>query len=580
MNRVIRKLLNAVKPYRGYALGTLLLITLQVFTDLWIPRLIQRIIDEGLKQRNLPLLINTALWMLGLSLLSAVFAILSSLGSIRVSEGIARDLRNEVFLKVQHFSFGNLDRYSTGELMVHLSSDVSAMSRLAHMSLRMGTKGPLMMLGAIVMILITAPGLAVYVLPLLLVAMAIVLFFSSRMEPAFRAVQEKLDKLNTVLQENIAGAELIKSYVRADYEEERFEVTNTAFTASSIHVMQFMTLMSPLLNLSVNLAIILIIWFGGLQTITGKLTTGQLVAFINYLLSMQLPLVFLVNMVNNYAAAKASGDRVIDLLETPIEVLEAPNSVSLGASPLGTLVFEDVSFHYNGAARYKVLEDLSFSTEPGQVVAILGATGAGKSTLVNLIPRFYDPRSGTVKINGLDLRKVEEDSLLRGMGIVPQESVLFSGTIRENLCYGRPDASEEEVIAAAQAAQIHAFITSLPAGYDTVVKERGSNFSGGQKQRMAIARALLVQPDYLILDDSTSAVDVETEANIQEAIRKIMHGKTVFMVAQRISTVLNADKILVLDHGRIAAEGTHKELLLSSPIYREIYESQLGGGIQ
>ncbi len=579
MNRVIRKLLNAVKPYRGYALGTLLLITLQVFTDLWIPRLIQRIIDEGLKQRNLPLLINTALWMLGLSLLSAVFAILSSLGSIRVSEGIARDLRNEVFLKVQHFSFGNLDRYSTGELMVHLSSDVSAMSRLAHMSLRMGTKGPLMMLGAIVMIFITAPGLAVYVLPLLLVAMAIVLFFSNRMEPAFRAVQEKLDKLNTVLQENIAGAELIKSYVRADYEEERFEVTNLEFTASSIHVMQFMTLMSPLLNLSVNLAIILIIWFGGLQTITGKLTTGQLVAFINYLLSMQLPLVFLVNMVNNYAAAKASGDRVIDLLETPIEVLEAPNPVSLGASPLGTLVFEDVSFHYNGAARYKILEDLSFSTEPGQVVAILGATGAGKSTLVNLIPRFYDPRSGTVKINGLDLRKVEEDSLLRGMGIVPQESVLFSGTIRENLCYGRPDASEEEVIAAAQAAQIHAFITSLPDGYNTVVKERGSNFSGGQKQRMAIARALLVQPDYLILDDSTSAVDVETEANIQEAIRKIMHGKTVFMVAQRISTVLNADKILVLDHGRIAAEGTHKELLLSSPIYREIYESQLGGGI-
>lgn len=579
MNRVIRKLLNAVKPYRGHALGTLLLITLQVFTDLWIPRLIQRIIDEGLKQRNLPLLINTALWMLGLSLLSAVFAILSSLGSIRVSEGIARDLRNEVFLKVQRFSFGNLDRYSTGELMVHLSSDVSAMSRLAHMSLRMGTKGPLMMLGAIVMIFITAPGLAVYVVPLLLVAMAIVLFFSSRMEPAFRAVQEKLDKLNTVLQENIAGAELIKSYVRADYEEERFEVTNSEFTASSIHVMQFMTLMSPLLNLSVNLAIILIIWFGGLQTITGKLTTGQLVAFINYLLSMQLPLVFLVNMVNNYAAAKASGDRVIDLLETPIEVLEAPNPVSLGASPLGTLVFEDVSFHYNGAARYKILEDLSFSTEPGQVVAILGATGAGKSTLVNLIPRFYDPRSGTVKINGLDLRKVEEDSLLRGMGIVPQESVLFSGTIRENLCYGRPDASEEEVIAAAQAAQIHAFITSLPDGYNTVVKERGSNFSGGQKQRMAIARALLVQPDYLILDDSTSAVDVETEANIQEAIRKIMHGKTVFMVAQRISTVLNADKILVLDHGRIAAEGTHKELLLSSPIYREIYESQLGGGI-
>lgn len=579
MNDVIRKLIKAVKPYSTMAWGTLLLVTLQVFTDLWIPRLIQRIIDKGLRQQNLELLINTALIMLGLSVLSAALAVLSSLGSVRVGEGVARDLRDEVFLKIQSFSYGNLDRYSTGELMVRISSDVSAVARLVHMTLRMGTKGPLMMIGAVVMMFVTAPKLAIYVVPILVIAMVVIFYFSSRMEPVYRAVQEKLDRLNTVLQENIAGAELIKSFVRDAHEEARFEDTNQDFTASSIRVMQFMTLMSPLVNFSINLAIILIIWMGGLQTIRGELTTGQLVAFVNYMLTMQVPLVFMVNMANNYASAKASGDRVLEILEAQIEVPLADDPVSFAGAPLQHLAFDQVSFRYNGSAEYKILEDISFTAQAGQTVAILGATGAGKSTLVNLIPRFYDPRLGKVEINGVDLRQADEDSLLMRMGIAPQESVLFSGSIRDNIRYGRPNASEAEVIAAAQAACIHDFITSLPEGYDTMVEERGVNFSGGQKQRLATARALLVHPDYLILDDSTSAVDVETEAHIQEAIREVMRGKTVFMVAQRISTVLNADKILVLDQGRIAAQGTHRELLAASPIYREIFDSQLGGGL-
>lgn len=579
MNDVIRKLIKAVKPYSTMAWGTLLLVTLQVFTDLWIPRLIQRIIDKGLRQQNLELLINTALIMLGLSVLSAALAVLSSLGSVRVGEGVARDLRDEVSLKIQSFSYGNLDRYSTGELMVRISSDVSAVARLVHMTLRMGTKGPLMMIGAVVMMFVTAPKLAIYVVPILVIAMVVIFYFSSRMEPVYRAVQEKLDRLNTVLQENIAGAELIKSFVRDAHEEARFEDTNQDFTASSIRVMQFMTLMSPLVNFSINLAIILIIWMGGLQTIRGELTTGQLVAFVNYMLTMQVPLVFMVNMANNYASAKASGDRVLEILEAQIEVPLADDPVSFAGPPLQHLAFDQVSFRYNGSAEYKILEDISFTAQAGQTVAILGATGAGKSTLVNLIPRFYDPRLGKVEINGVDLRQADEDSLLMRMGIAPQESVLFSGSIRDNIRYGRPNASEAEVITAAQAACIHDFITSLPEGYDTMVEERGVNFSGGQKQRLAIARALLVHPDYLILDDSTSAVDVETEAHIQEAIREVMRGKTVFMVAQRISTVLNADKILVLDQGRIAAQGTHRELLATSPIYREIFDSQLGGGL-
>ena len=580
LKRILKTLWETLKPYKTLTILTLVLIVAQIGADLAIPRLIQQIIDQGVRQGNLTIVLQTAGLMLGLSVISCALAVASSLTSIRVSEGVGRDLRKQFFMKIQGFSYGNLDNYSTGQLMVRISSDVSAMQRLVHMAVRMGAKGPLMMVGSVVMMFITAPQLAIWVVPVMLLAMGVVVYFSLRMEPAFRDVQEKLDRMNTVLQENIAGAELIKSFDRAEFEEVRFGKSNQDFTSSSVRVMQFMAAMDPFLTFAVNLAIVLIIWVGGLQSIGGNLSTGKLVAFVNYMLATQVPLIFMINLSNNWANGMASGKRVCDALDEQPEIVQADPGVSFSGSQLEACTMENVSFAYRDTLSTKVLEDIDLQTAPGQMVAILGATGSGKSTLVNLIPRFYDPTSGQVAVNGLDLRQAELSSLQMRIGVVPQESILFSGSIRDNLRYGRPSATDAEVEQAAKAAQIHAFIQSLPQGYDTYIEERGVNLSGGQKQRMAIARALVVKPDYLILDDSTSAVDVETEASIQDAIRQMMRGKTIFMVAQRISTVLNADKILVLDQGKIAAEGDHKTLMATSRIYREIFESQLGNGVE
>ncbi|HEX7542346.1 MAG TPA: ABC transporter ATP-binding protein, partial [Anaerolineales bacterium] len=425
----------------------------------------------------------------------------------------------------------------------------------------------------------TDQHLALTMLPLLLVTSAIIVFFALKMGPLFLTIQQKLDKLNTVLQENIAGVRVVKAFVRARHEADRFEAANEDFTDRNIKVMQFMSTMGPALSVCVNIGIVIVIWTGGLQSIHGNVTTGQLVAFINYLQTALGPLMIMVNLANVWAAGMASAERVNEVLEEVPEVLDAPEAPALPASTRPRVVFENVGFHYNGSTDMPVLEGINLTVEPGQTVAILGATGAGKSTLINLIPRFYDASEGRVLIDGVDIRNVKQDSLLAQVGIVPQETVLFSGTVRDNIRYGRPDATDEEVVAAAKAAQAHEFILDLEAGYDTHVEERGVNLSGGQKQRIAIARALLIRPSILILDDSTSSVDVETETKIQTALDELMQGRTCFVVAQRISTVLKADKIIVIEKGRIAAEGTHRQLLKSSPIYQEIYASQLGNGV-
>jgi ATP-binding cassette subfamily B protein len=329
----------------------------------------------------------------------------------------------------------------------------------------------------------------------------------------------------------------------------------------------------------VNIGIVIVLWAGGAQNVKGSVTTGQIVAFINYLQTALNPLMIMVNIANVWAAGIASAGRVNEILETVPEVRDEAQAPALPETTRPRLVFENVGFHYNGSTKTTVLEGVNLTAEPGQTVAILGATGAGKTSLINLIPRFYDVTEGRILIDGVDIRQVQQDSLLARVGVVPQETVLFSGTIRENISYGRPTATEEEVTAAARAAQAHNFILDLPNGYNTRVEERGVNLSGGQKQRIAIARALLTNPDILILDDSTSSVDVETETKIQNELETWMKGRTSFVVAQRISTVLKADKIIVIEKGRIAAEGTHRELLQSSPIYQEIYASQLGNGV-
>lgn len=576
--RDIRKLLRFIKPYRKLAIFSLAMLLGMVFLDLALPRLVQQIIDKGIKQKNMAVVLQTSAIMFGLSILSTIVAVLNSNSSVRVGESVARDLREAIFVRIQRFSYGNLDRFSTGKLMVRLTSDASAVQRLTQVSLRIGTRAPLSMIGSIILMFITSPTLATTMIPLLLITSAVIVFFSVKMEPLFRMVQQKLDWLNTVLQENISGARLVKSFVRADHEAERFEAANDDLTERTVRVMQFMSSMTPALTIFINIGMVLVIWLGGVQSIKGDLSLGQIVAFTNYLLATMNPLLMMTQLSNTWANGIASARRISEVLDVEPEVIEAADALPLPGGAASTVRFNGVDFHYNGNSDLAVLEVICLSAKPGQTIAILGSTGSGKTTLVNLIPRFYDAARGAVLIDGLDVRRIREDSLLEHVSIVPQETILFSGTVGDNIRYGRPGASDEEVIAAARAAQAHDFIMRFPQGYETHVEERGVNVSGGQKQRIAIARAIITRPTILIMDDSTSAVDVETETKIQAALGELMHGCTCFVVAQRISTVLNADTIVVLDEGRIIAEGKHSHLLETSPVYREIYDSQLGGG--
>jgi len=410
-------------------------------------------------------------------------------------------------------------------------------------------------------------------MPLIL---GLVWLFAKKARSLFLMVQVKLDKLNEVLQENLAGMRVVKAFVRVEHENARFDQANSDLTTQTINVMRLLAMLLPTMLNIVNVGVVGVIWFGGNLAIGGDLTVGEVMASINYLTYSLFPMLMLGMMIGPLSAADASAERILEVVDSTADVQNRPQARTL-SNVQGRIAFEDVCFSYDGVdCAEAVLEDINLVAEPGQEVAILGATGSGKSSLIHLIARFYDVTEGRVTLDGVDVRDIPLDALRAQVGIALQEAVLFSGTIRDNLRYGCPDATDEEVITVAKAAQAHDFIVAFPDGYDTIVGQRGVNLSGGQKQRIAIARALLVQPQVLILDDSTSAVDVETEAKIQAALDELMDGRTSFIIAQRISTVLNADKIVVLDKGQIAAIGTHAELIASSPIYQEIYESQLG----
>lgn len=576
----IFSLIRFAKPYWKSALVAFILLTALVFLDLAIPRLIQQIIDVGIATRNQDVVVQTGLIMIGISLVSVLVAVGNNLTSIQVGEGVARDLREALFIKIQALSFADLDRMRTGQLLVRLTSDTAAVQRYFQINLRIGTRAPMMMIGSLILMFTTSQALALQLLPLLIVTGGIIVFFVSRMEPLYRTMQQKLDVLNTVLQENVAGARLIKAFVRADAQAHRFLDTNEDFADTSISVMQFMALMMPILTICINIGMVLVIWVGGISVSRSTMTVGQIFAFTNYLLSTMTPLVMMTMLSNTWASGVASARRVNEVFDTQPSIIERSDAQPFVAQTTGRIEFDHVRFAYNQANAEAVLDDINLTVEPGQTVAILGATGAGKTSLVHLVPRFYDVTAGSVRIDGVDVRDVVQESLLHQIAIVPQETILFSGTVRENISYGAPHASDDEIVAAAKAAQAHDFVSTLPDGYDTHIEERGVNLSGGQKQRIAIARALLTQPRILILDDSTSAVDVETETHIQAALAAMTHKQTTLIVAQRISTVLNADNIVVLDQGRIVAEGTHRELMQHSKIYQEIYASQLGDGIK
>ena len=579
--RSLRRMFGFVKPYRVQAIIALILLLGMVGADLLVPRLTQRIIDRGIAAHDMHVIATTALIMVGVALISALFSIGNTILSVRVGQGFAADVRSSIVHKVQTFSFGNLDRLRTGKLLVRTTSDVNMVQSIVAMSLRILTRAPAWIVGSIVMLVITSKRLSIVMAGFLPLIAVLIFLFMRKAQPLFLSVQRTLDRLNGVLQENLAGMRLIKAFVRVAHEKERFSEANTELMLKNIAVMQLMALLIPTMLLIINLGVVAAIWVGGVSVINKGLTVGELVASINYMNFALFPILMLAGMIGPLSAADASSTRILEVLDSEADVKEMK-----GARPLeivrGRVEFDDVSFSYSRDGHDSVLKGINFVAQPGETVAILGATGSGKSSLIHLIPRFYDVSAGAVRIDGIDVREVMLDSLRSHIGLALQEAVLFGGTVRDNICYGRPQASDEEMIAAAMAAQAHTFISALSDGYDTRVGERGVNLSGGEKQRIAIARALLVRPKILILDDSTSAVDVETEALLQDALDALIaqskHAATRFIVAQRISTVLLADKIIVLDQGKIAAIGTHKELLATSPIYQEIYRSQLGDG--
>jgi len=511
--------------------------------------------------------------IIAFALVRGAFAFTQAYMGERVSQSVAFDLRNELFAKIQRLSFSYHDRHRTGQLMVRATDDVEKVRMFIGQGLLMALQSLVLMTGTLIILSLTNLRLMLIILPILPLAFALFMVFGGIARPMFELVQRKLSAMNAVLQENVAGIKVVKAFNRERQQQERFGRAADDYMGQMLRVMRLMTFLMPTIFLLANLGQAVVLYFGGRQIIAGTLTLGEWQKFSLYLVFVFIPVGQLGFIITQMSQAAASAGRIFEILDARSEVADEPGSKPL-PSVQGRVEFKEVTFRYFGGET-PVLDGVSFTAQAGQTVALLGMTGSGKSTVINLIPRFYDPSEGQVLIDGQDIRQVRLESLRAQIGIVLQETTLFSGTIRDNIAFGRSEASMEQVIAAARAAAAHDFIREFPQGYETPVGERGTTLSGGQKQRLAIARALLLDPRILILDDSTSSVDLQTEYQIQKALDRLMVGRTSFVIAQRISTVLNADQILVLDKGRIAASGNHEELLDTSEIYAEIYSSQL-----
>lgn len=560
--------------YWPTALGALFSLLLVNAGNLVTPLLLRMLIDEGIIPLNLERIYFVAMALVGVALARGAFNFLQAYWSEVTSQGVAYDLRNAIFEKLQHLSFSYHDRSQTGKLMTRMTSDVELVRMFVGTGLLQFLSGLVLLAGATVILLRMNLALGLMVLAVVPLVLAVLYLLIRQIMPLSRLVQKKLGVLNTTLQENLAGMRIVKAFSREEHEQRRFNHQNEELLDVNLRLLQAFSTYFPLIFFIANLGVVAVIWFGGLRVISGNLTLGTLVAFTGYLGFLLMP-VFMLGMIGAmFSRAAASAERLFEVIDAEAEVHDQPGAGVL--PPIrGEVEFDRVSFRYAGAEQ-DVLCDVSFKVTPGQTIAILGQTGSGKSSIINLIPRFYDVTGGSVCIDGHDVRKVTLESLRSQIGIVLQETTLFSGTIHENIAYGVPDASREEVREAARAAQADEFIESLPEGYDTPVGERGVGLSGGQKQRIAIARALLVEPRILILDDSTSALDAETEFKIQQALDRLMVGRTSFVIAQRISTVRNADQILLLDGGKLVASGRHEELLQTSELYAEILDTQFG----
>lgn len=577
----VRRFITIYKGYeRPFWVSQGLLAIATLFT-LLIPLMVQTLIDQGLMQGDRDATVQSVLWMVLFAVLAAVFTIANAVYAVNFAEYTAHAVRMFLYRKIQTFAFGNLDQFPTSVLMVRMTSDVNAIKAVIQLVILSLAQAPVMFVGALVLIYLNSPSLMwilVVVMPLVVALLGV---FVLKLGPLFELQQQKLDQLNQVLQESLAGVRVVKAFVQGEYENRRYDRANRQLRSAELRPMQYSAVLAPSLYLVINLAIAAILWFGGKSLLADNITVGEILAFTQYLSTILVPLVVLAVIAPQLTAAEASAQRMFEVLDAIPAVPPPATPTALHPDAVqGRIVFEQVNFAYpnrDGSTGATVLRNINLAIAPGQTVAFLGATGSGKSTLVNLIPRFYDVTAGRITIDGVDVREIPLTTLHQLVGVALQESVLFSGKVRDNVCYGKPAATEAEMVEAAQAADAHGFVAAMPEGYDAAVARRGTNFSGGQRQRLAIARAITVKPKILILDDSTSALDMATEARVQAALKQLMATTTTLFVAQRISTVITADQIFLLDAGEIVAQGTHETLLQSSPLYQDIYQSQLGG---
>jgi len=570
---VYRRLLGYLKPYWQQTTVAYVSMGLATLINLFIPQIIKQAIDNGLASRNAQALF----WAGGLILAIAVVRGLVAFGQRFfgewLSHRVAYDLRNHFYQRVQHLPFAFHDQAKTGDLMSRATGDITESERFAGIGLMDLLAVLLLLIGVVVAMLLENRELTLLVLPAMVLLVGTALYFGTIMRPLFKKIQEQMGELSAVMQESMTGIGLVKSFAREPFELQKFDVANEEWFERRYSSIKLWAFFWPLFSLILAAALAILLWFGGPPALRGETSIGSIFAMISYVLMLNGPVLRIGFLVNMATSASASATRIFEIIDTPSEIEEAPNAQPW-AEPRGEVAFNNVSFGY-GADGRSVIREVSFTAKAGEMVALIGPTGSGKSTIINLIPRFYDPSEGTVLIDGLDVRQLQLETLRRNIGIVLQDPFLFNATIAENIAYGRPDASMDEIIAAAKAARAHDFIGTFPEGYETEVGERGVTLSGGQKQRLAIARALVCDPRVLVLDDSTSSVDTETEHLIQQALSVLMQGRTTFVIAQRLLTLKAANQILVLDEGRIVQRGRHDELLAQPGLYQEIYDLQL-----
>lgn len=574
----MKELFKYIRPYRALAILAPLFMLLEVASELAMPKIMTVLLDHGVAQGDALLIGKIG----GLMLLISVIGIIGGIGclicSSIVSQRAGTDLRDAAFEKIQEFSFHNIDTYQTPSLITRLTNDITQIQITILMGLRMLIRAPLLCIGSIVMAFsINAKIAALFLLVVLLLAFAVSFILRAAI-PKFQIVQDKLDKVNTVMRECLAGIRVVKAFVRNEYEMEKFAEANEDYKNTTVSAFKIMLLTMPTMMILLNGSIVVILWLGGYQVQAGVIGAEDIMAFITYLMQMLMSMMMIAMSFMFISRAKVSLDRVLEILGTEVDITD-PETPILPEKADGRVEYRNVSYRYQLGSGDPVLEDISFIAEPGQTIGILGENGSGKSTLVNLLPRLYDVTKGKILLDGVDIRDYRLKDLRKRVAVVLQETVLFSGTIRDNIKWGKQDATEEEIIAAAKAAQAHDFIMELPEKYDTELGQKGVNVSGGQKQRISIARALIQSPDIIIFDDSTSAVDSLTEKKIRQALRESHSKCTKFIIAQRISSVRDVDNILVLSGGRIVAQGNHNYLMETSKDYQEIYASQMKKGV-